>query len=123
MPRPSALCTGGAVPASVVNGDSERAGVVLQVIVVHAEIQAAGRTDADRASFVADEEAIARVADTPDERCGGPVRDRAGGIVRGVPLPFRTILTARTPSYTARRLEENCLARTKIDPGVLPLNP
>src|SRR5437773_5757825 len=57
-----------------------------KIIVVHAEIQEAGRTDADRASFVADEEAIAQVAETPYERCGVPDRNRTGGIIRVTPI-------------------------------------
>src|SRR5437660_12695356 len=88
----------------VINNNAEVTGVVLQVIVIDAEKQAAGAADPDGAAIVAEKKVIAGGPDTADERRGGTILHGKRGFIGrdlfasrndtmpGLPLDYDAIL-------------------------------
>ena len=65
----------------VIHNHSEITGVVLQVIVIYAEKQAAGTSDPDGAAIVADKKVIIRSFDSTNESRARTVRHRTGRVI------------------------------------------
>ena len=59
--------------ASVQHGDAEGARVVVQIVIVDAQVQTPGRAHADPLATFTDEEVVVRLAHTADERGGRTV--------------------------------------------------
>ena len=104
----------------MIHNHAEITGVVLQVIVIDAEKQAAGTTDPDGAAIVADKKVIARGPDTADERRAGTIRHGTRGIIGRVLFAIRTGTTIGPPADFAARLPIDGLSGCDVDAGIAP---
>src|SRR5262245_43746964 len=94
--------------------------VVVEHVVVDAEIEAAAVTDSNGAGLVADEKEVIAAADLPNQCRRRTIRHRPVRVRRRVALATRAVATARSPADGAGGLEIDGLPRPEVDTGVVP---
>ena len=104
----------------VIHNYAEITGVVLQVIVVDAEKQAAGTADPDRSAIVAGIKVIAGVSDTANERRAWTIRQGTRGIIGRVLFAVRTGTAIGSPADFAARLQIDGLSGCDVDACIAP---
>src|SRR5262249_22767447 len=108
---------------SVIHRYAKASAVVLEVIVVHAQIQPSRRSHPDGAVIVADEEVIVGIANPADQRRRRPARNRPGVVARRVPFAGWTVLPIRSPANTAASRKVQRLTGANVDAGIFPTQP
>src|SRR5258705_3592762 len=93
-PKPGARSP---TPVLVVNGDPEYAAIVLQVVVVDAEIQPTAAADSNGPFILSDEEVLGRFADASDQRRCRTAGDRPSLVTPRTGIPATSILAAPYP--------------------------